>query len=345
MGGGREPQAAARIDAVPYYLLRRSLYLLALLLALSMAAFAIIQLPPGDYLNSYVRMLAMRGATPDEAELAALKRQYGLDLPLHRQYLKWARRALHGDFGRSMDWEEPVSELIAERLLLTVIMNAGALIFIYAAAIPAGIFAATHQYSIGDHALTVASLAGLATPQFLLALVLMVYMVRNFGASVGGLFSPEYVDAAWSVGRVIDLLKHLPVPVMIIGLSGTGALSRVMRSGVLDELKKQYVVTARAKGAAERGLLFKYPVRVAINPIISTVGWMLPATISGGTITAIVLSLPTLGPLLIRALRNQDMFLAGTIVMLLGFLTVVGTFVSDLLLMWTDPRIRYERSA
>ena len=172
----------------------------------------------------------------------------------------------------------------------------------------------------------------------------MVYMVRNFGASVGGLFSPEYVDAAWSVGRVIDLLKHLPVPVIIIGLSGTGALSRVMRSGVLDELRKQYVVTARAKGAAERGLLFKYPVRVAINPIISTVGWMLPATISGGTITAIVLSLPTLGPLLIRALRNQDMFLAGTIVMLLGFLTVVGTFVSDLLLMWTDPRIRYERS-
>ena len=188
------------------------------------------------------------------------------------------------------------------------------------------------------------SLTGLATPQFLLALVLMVFMVRNFGASVGGLFSPEYVDAAWSVGRVIDLLAHLPVPVIIIGLSGTAALIRVMRSGLLDELKKQYVVTARAKGATERDLLFKYPVRVAINPIISTVGWMLPATISGGTITAVVLSLPTVGPMLLRALRNQDMFLGGTIVMLLGFLTVIGTFVSDMLLMWIDPRIRYERS-
>ena len=327
-----------------YYLLRRSLYMLLLLVVLSMAGFAIIQLPPGDYLNSYIQALAMRGAAPDEAELAALKRQYGLDLPLHRQYLKWAGRALAGDFGRSMDWRKPVSELIADRMLLTVIMNAAAMVFIYVVAIPIGIYAATHQYSVGDHALTVVSLTGLATPQFLLALVLMVFMVRQFGASVGGLFSPEYVDAAWSLGRVIDLLAHLPVPVIIIGLSGTAALIRVMRSGVLDELKKQYVVTARAKGATERALLFKYPVRVAINPIISTVGWMLPATISGGTITAVVLSLPTVGPMLLRALRNQDMFLGGTIVMLLGFLTVIGTFVSDMLLMWIDPRIRYERS-
>ena len=315
-----------------------------LLVLLSIAAFAIIQLPPGDYLNSYVQSLAMRGAAPDEAELAALKRRYGLDLPMYRQYLKWAGRALIGDFGRSMDWVRPVSELIADRMLLTVIMNAAALIFIYAVAIPIGIYSATHQYSVGDHALTVTSLIGLAVPQFLLALVLMVFMVRNFGASVGGLFSPEYVDAAWSVGRVIDLLKHLPVPVIIIGVSGTAALVRVMRSCALDELKKQYVVTARAKGAAERALLFKYPVRVAINPIISTVGWVLPSTISSGTITAIVLSLPTIGPMLIRALRNQDMFLAGTIVMLLGFLTVIGTFLSDLLLTWADPRIRYERS-
>lgn len=329
---------------MPYYILRRALYMVLLLVLLSIAAFAIIQLPPGDYLNSYVQALAMRGAAPDEAELAALKRRYGLDLPMYRQYLKWAGRALTGDFGRSMDWVKPVSELIADRMLLTVIMNAAALVFIYAAAIPIGIYSATHQYSVGDHALTVMSLIGLAVPQFLLALVLMVFMVRNFGASVGGLFSPEYVDAAWSVGRVIDLLKHLPVPVIIIGVSGTAALVRVMRSCALDELKKQYVVTARAKGAAERALLFKYPVRVAINPIISAVGWVLPATISSGTITAIVLSLPTIGPMLIRALRNQDMFLAGTIVMLLGFLTVIGTFLSDLLLMWADPRIRYERS-
>ena len=220
-----------------YYLLRRSLYMLLLLVVLSMAGFAIIKLPPGDYLNSYIQALAMRGGAPDEAELAALKRQYGLDLPLHRQYLKWAGRALAGDFGRSMDWRKPVSELIADRMLLTVIMNAAAMVFIYVVAIPVGIFAATHQYSVGDHALTVVSLTGLATPQFLLALVLMVFMVRNFGASVGGLFSPEYVDAAWSVGRVIDLLAHLPVPVIIIGLSGTAALIRVMRSGVLDELK------------------------------------------------------------------------------------------------------------
>ena len=318
--------------------------MLVLLVLLSVTSFVIIQLPPGDYLNSYIQALAMRGAAPDETEVASLRKQYGLDLPMHQQYLKWAGRGLRGDFGRSMDWNRPVSELVGERMMLTVIMNIFAMVFIYVVAIPVGIYAATHQYSVGDHTLTVASLAGLATPQFMLALVLMVFMVRNFGASVGGLFSPEYVDASWSVGKFIDLLKHLPVPVIIIGLSGTAALIRVMRSGLLDELKKQYVITARAKGASERSLLFKYPVRVAINPIISTIGWMLPATISGGTITAMVLSLPTVGPLLFRALRNQDMFLAGTIVMLLGFLTVIGTFVSDLILLWVDPRIRYERS-
>ena len=325
------------------YIVRRFFYMLLLLFLLSIVSFIIIQLPPGDFMTYYLQALAMRGSTPSEFELANLKRQYGLDLPAYRQYFRWARRALKGDFGRSFDWRKPVSEMLEERLLLTVIMNLTAMALIYLIAIPIGIYAATHQYSFGDYFFTVVGFIGLATPGFLLALVLMVILYNLFGLSVGGLFSAEYVNATWSLAKLFDLFKHLPVPVIIIAATGTAALIRVMRNCLLDEFRKQYVITARAKGVSERRLLFRYPVRVAINPIISTVGWMLPATISGGTITAMVLSLPTIGPILFRALRNQDMYLAGTIVMLLGFLTVVGTFVSDLLLSWVDPRIRYER--
>ena len=327
-----------------FYILRRFIYMGIILLVVSVVAFIIIQLPPGDYLTSYIITLRASGQTVDEAQIASLRKQYGLDLPMYGQYLFWMWKMLHGDLGRSFQWNRPVSDLIAERLPLTIIISLFTLIFTYAVAIPIGIYSATHQYSVGDYALTVIGFAGLATPNFLLALVLMFLFYKYFGLSVGGLFSVEYARAAWSMDKFLDMLKHLPIPIIVIGTAGTAGLIRVMRGCLLDELKKQYVITARAKGVAERTLLFKYPVRVAINPIVSTIGWTLPAIVSGETITAIVLGLPTTGPLLFRALMSQDMYLAGSTVMFLTFLTVIGTFISDLLLVWVDPRIRYERS-
>ncbi|RLE07105.1 ABC transporter permease [Candidatus Aerophobetes bacterium] len=329
-----------------YYVLRRLIYMFIVLAVTSVVAFIIIQLPPGDYLTSYIRQLAQSGASVDEARIAALRKQYGLDLPLYAQYLKWMWKMLHGDMGQSFQYNyKPVSELLAERLPLTVMISLFTLVFTYVVAIPIGIYSATHQYSVGDYAFTVVGFAGLATPNFLLALILMFMFYKYFGLSVGGLFSPQYLTAPWSVNKFIDMLAHLPIPIIVIGTAGTAGLIRVMRGCLLDELRKQYVITARAKGVEERRLLFKYPVRVAINPIISTIGWTLPAIVSGETITAIVLSLPTTGPLLFRALMAQDMYLAGSTVMFLTFLTVVGTFISDLLLVWVDPRIRFERSA
>ena len=324
------------------YIIRRFIYMLIMLWALSVVAFIIIELPPGDYLTTYIQQLAMSGSIPSDAEIASLKIQYGLDLPIYLRYFKWAWGALHGDFGRSFSWGRPVSELIGDRLLFTLAINLFTIVFIYLLAVPIGIYSATHQYSLGDYSFTVIGFAGLATPNFLFALVLMVFLYKYLGLSVGGLFSIEYQLAPWGMGKIIDMLKHLPVPIIVIGTAGTAGLIRVMRGCLLDELRKQYVITARAKGVSERTLLFKYPVRVAINPIVSTIGWLLPATISGGTITAIVLSLPTLGPLLYDSLRSQDMYLAGTMIMILGFLTIVGTFISDGLLIWLDPRIKYE---
>ena len=326
-----------------FYVIRRFIYMLIILAVMSVTAFLIIQLPPGDYVEMYIHQLEISGQTVDEAEIASLRRQYGLDLPVYLRYFKWVWGILHGDFGRSLQWGKPVSELIGERLLLTVVVNLFTVIFTYAVAIPIGIYSATHQYSVGDYAFTVIGFAGLATPNFLFALVLMVLFYKYFGLSVGGLFSPEYTTAPWSIAKFVNMLKHLPIPIIVIGTAGTAGLIRVMRGCLLDELRKQYVITARAKGVSERVLLFKYPVRVAVNPIFSTIGWMLPSIVSGGTITAIVLSLPTIGPLLYRALMSEDMYLAGSMVLLLSLLTIIGTFISDLLLLWIDPRIRYEK--
>lgn len=328
-----------------FYVIRRLLYMIVILLAVSVVAFIIIQLPPGDYLTSYIIKLRASGQEVDEAQIASLRKQYGLDLPIYSQYFFWMRRILQGDLGRSFQWNRPVNKLIAERLPLTVVISLLTLIFTYVVAIPIGIYSATHQYSVGDYTFTVIGFAGLAVPNFLLALVLMFMFYQYFNLSVGGLFSPQYTEVAWSVGKFIDILKHLPIPIIVIGTAGTAGLIRVMRGCLLDELRKQYVITARAKGVSERTLLFKYPVRLAVNPIISTIGWTLPAIVSGETITAIVLSLPTTGPLLFRALMAQDMYLAGSIVMVLTFLTVLGTVISDILLSWLDPRIRYEKSA
>lgn len=328
-----------------YYILRRFLYMIVVLLVISVVAFVIIQLPPGDYLTSYMMQLQATGQITDEAQIASLKKLYGLDQPMYVQYFLWMGKMLHGNFGKSFQWNKPVSELIGERLGLTVMLSLLTLIFTYVVAIPIGIYSATHQYSIGDYTFTTIGFVGLAIPNFLLALILMFVFYKYFGLSVTGLFSSEYVIAAWSWGKFIDMTQHFWVPIIVVGTAGTAGLIRIMRGCLLDELRKQYVITARAKGLSERTLLFKYPVRMAINPIISTIGWVLPGIISGATITAIVLSLPTIGPLLFRALLSQDMYLAGSIVMLLTFLAVIGTLISDILLVWIDPRIRYEKRA
>ncbi len=325
------------------YIIRRLCYMGILLSLMTLVSFIIIQLPPGDYASSYIMKIKRSGAEVDEAMLASLKRQYGLDLPVHLQYFQWIWNMLHGKFGISFEWNRPVSELISERLPLTIAISLFTLIFIYLVAIPIGIYSATHQYSIGDYTFTVVGFAGLAIPNFLLALILMFLFLKYFGLGVGGLFSPQYAQASWSIGKFIDMMKHLPIPIIVIGTAGTAGIIRVMRGCLLDELRKQYVITARAKGVKERILLFKYPLKVAINPLISTIGWLLPAIISGETITAIVLNLPTTGPLLFHALMNQDMYLAGSTIMFLSFLTVTGTLISDILLVLIDPRIRYEK--
>ena len=326
------------------YIARRLLLMIPTLLGISIISFVIIQLPPGDFLTSYLATLAESGqvgGTSAEA-LQVLRAQYGLDQPVYLQYLKWLGRLLQGDLGYSMEWKRPVWDLLWERLALTFVLSLATLCFTWVIAFPIGILSAVRQYSVWDYVASFFGFLGLATPDFLFALVLMWIAFAYFGQSVGGLFSPEYVDAAWSWGRVVDLFGHLWIPALIIAVSHTAALIRIMRANLLDELHKPYVVTARAKGLPEGRLLLKYPVRMALNPFISTVGWTLPALISGEAIIGVVLSLPTEGPLYLRALMSQDMYLAGAFILLVSILTVVGTLLSDILLAWLDPRIRYQ---
>ena len=325
------------------FLLRRLLYMIPTLIAISIVAFVIIQLPPGDFLTTMVASMAAQGEDVDSTALQALKDQYGLGQPVHVQYLKWMQGILlRGDFGDSFGWNKAVSDLVWSRLALTFVLSLASLLFVWVVAFPIGIYSAVKQYSVGDYVATFLGFLGLAIPNFLLALILMYIAFKYFNQSVGGLFSPEYKEVPWSWGKVADLFAHLWVPVVIIGTAGTASLIRIMRANLLDELRKPYVVTARAKGLPEWRLLFKYPVRVALNPFVSTVGWVLPTLVSGAAIVSIVLSLPTTGPLLIRALQQQDMYLAASFIMLLSILTVIGTLVSDLLLAWLDPRIRME---
>jgi peptide/nickel transport system permease protein len=325
------------------FILRRLAVVIPTLIVVSMISFIIIQLPPGDYLTSYVATLRSSGADIDQAEIDALTKRYGLDQPMHRQYLKWMAGVLHGDFGRSFDQNRPVSEVIWGRLGLTLAISVSAMIFQWLVALPVGIFSAVNQYSVPDYTFTFFGFIGLAVPDFMIALILMWGAHSLFGLSIGGLFSPEYIDAPWSMARVIDLLKHMWIPMLILGMSGTAGLIRTMRATMLDELQKPYVTTARAKGLTERNLVLKYPVRVALNPFISTVGWSIPKLISGATVISVVLSLPTTGSMLLRSLMNQDMYLAGSFMLLLSVLTVFGTLLSDILLAMMDPRIRYER--
>ncbi|MEZ4861678.1 MAG: ABC transporter permease [Caldilineaceae bacterium] len=325
------------------FILRRLAFLIPTLFAISLVMFVIIQLPPGDYLTTLVAAMASQGEDVDPAALAALKERYGLGQPVYVQYWKWISGILvRGDFGRSFAWNMPVSDLIWERLTLTFVLSLSTLLFVWLVSFPVGVYSAVKQYSPGDYVATFFGFIGVATPNFLLALVLMYIAFKYFNQSVGGLFSPEYQEAPWNWDKIVDLLSHLWIPIIIIGTDGTAGLIRIMRANLLDELRKPYVVTARAKGLPEWKLLLKYPVRVALNPFISTVGWVLPGLVSGSAIVSIVLSLPTTGPLLLRALMSQDMYLAGSFLLMLSILTVVGTLLSDILLAWLDPRIRYE---
>jgi len=312
------------------------------LIFVSIIGFIIINLPPGTYLDFYQAQRQMWGTHTAEEELEALKRRYALDRPFYVQYWKWITGFVHGDFGRSFEYNREVKELIWDRLGFTMLISFSTLLFTWIVAIPIGIYSATHQYQPGDHAFTVIGLAGLSIPNFMLALVLMVIAQRVFGQSVGGLFSREYVDAPWSLGKVVDLVKHLWVPILVVGSGGTAGLIRMMRGNLLDILNMQYVQAARARGVSETLVIVKHAVRNAIHPLIMLLGMSLPGIISGSTVVAIVLSLQTTGPLYFRALRQQDMFLAITFLMFLAIMVVVGNFLADMLLAWVDPRIRYE---
>ncbi|ADI14968.1 ABC transporter permease [Truepera radiovictrix] len=324
------------------YIVRRILYMIPTLFAISVVAFFVIQLPPGDYLTSMVAGMAAQGETVDSATLAALRERYGLGEPFYVQYYKWISGILlRGDFGQSFEWNRPVNTLIWERLGLTFLLSLATLVFIWLVSFPIGIYSAVRKYSLGDYFATFIGFIGLATPNFLLALVFMYIAFAYFGQSVGGLFSPQYVDAPWSWAKFVDLLNHLWIPMVVLGTSGTASLIRLLRANLLDELVKPYVVTARAKGLSERRLLLKYPVRVALNFFVSAQNNILVSLISGAAIVEIVLSLPTTGPLLLRALTAQDMYLAGSFILMLSVLNVISTLLSDIALAWLDPRIRY----
>jgi len=324
------------------FIVQRLLILPLLLLLFSIIVFWLVQAPPGDFLTSYLANLASSGSSISIEQVEALKRQFGLDQPFYIQYLRWMESLAKGDLGLSLEYQRPNAELIGERLVLTIALALFAFAITWIIAIPAGIYSATHQNSLLDYFFTVLNYIGVAIPNFMLALVLMWIAFAYFGVSITGLFSPEYVQAPWSLERVVDLLKHIWLPALVLGIAGTARLTRVMRANLLDELNKPYVITARAKGLSEWKLVLKYPVRLAINPLVSTIGWYLPQLFSGSLIVATVMNLPNIGPLLLRALTQQDMYLAGSILLIYCFLTIIGTLLSDILLALLDPRIRME---
>lgn len=324
------------------YIIKRLIILPFMLVIFSIFAFFIIQAPPGDFITTYIADLAASGSAVDQAQIDALRERYGLDQPMYIQYVKWMSRIVTGDLGFSLDWQKPIKELIGERIVLTVMLGLFTFAFTWLLAVPIGIISAVKQYSFLDYAFSIFNYFGVATPTFMTALIIMWLAFTQLGISVTGLFSAEYIDAPWSMARVGDLLRHMWLPMVILGLDGTARLARIMRANLLDELNKPYVEMARAKGMSEWKLVLKYPVRLAINPLVSTIGWYLPLIFSGSVIVATVMNLPTIGPMLLRSLISQDMFLAGTIVMIYLFLAIIGTIISDILLAWLDPRIRME---
>ena len=326
------------------YVLKRIVQLVPILFLISVVSFSIIELPPGDFADFYISSLRQSGMTILDDEARRIKEEYGFNKPLIEKYLRWLGSiVLNGNFGYSFEYQKPVNDIIWDKLPLTIGFTLGAMIISWIIAIPIGIYSALNQYSKTDYIFTFIGFIGLATPPFLMALLFAWFFLKIFDYSVLGLYSPEYATAPWSFDKFVDMLKHLILPVILIGLQGTGTIIRIMRGNLLDELKKPYVVTAKAKGVPFKKLLIKYPVRMAINPIISTIGWLLPALIAGEILISIVLGIQTLGPVLLRSVLSQDMWLAASIVMILSFLTVIGSLLSDLLLVWLDPRIRYER--
>lgn len=324
------------------YIIRRLLAGILTIWAASIISFVVIQLPPGDYVTAYIANLQATGTVLSTEEAQALRIQYGLDQPVHVQYLKWAGLMLQGNYGMAMEYNRPVKEVIGDRMTTTIIVSLAAIVLIWALALPIGIYSAVRQYSIGDYIFTFIGFIGIAVPNFMLALIVLYVSFKYFNVqNIGGLFSPEYLQQSWSWAKIWDMIKHLPLPAFILGLAGMAEVVRIMRANLLDELRKPYVVTAQAKGLSRNRVILKYPVRAAMNPFASTIGYLFPFVVSGSIIVSLVLSLPTVGPLLFKALVAQDLFLAGTILLLLSILTVVGTFISDLILMWIDPRIRH----
>jgi peptide/nickel transport system permease protein len=326
------------------YILQRLLLIPVLIFFFSVMVFALVQAPPGDYLTSYIATHSASGSSLDQAQIEALKQQFGLDQPVYIQYIRWVDSLLHGKLGLSLEYQRPNDELIAERLGLTLVLALSAFVFTWIVAIPLGIYSATHRNTLLDYLTTVLNYVGVATPNFMLALILMWWAYSQFNVSITGLYSREFEQAPWSFAKFIDLLKHIWLPMIVIGIAGTARLTRIMRANLLDELNKPYMISGRARGLSEWQLVMKYPVRMAINPLASTIGWYLPELFSGSLIVATVMNLQNIGPLLLRSLINQDMYLAGGILLIYCFLAIIGTLISDILLAWLDPRIRMEKS-
>lgn len=324
------------------YIVRRFFAGILTIWAATVISFIVIQLPPGDFVTSYIAYLQTTGTVLSQEEAEALRQQYGLDRPIYVQYTKWMEQMLKGNFGMAMEYNRPVREVIGDRMAITIVISLAAVLFIWIVSLPIGIYSAVRQYSIGDYFFTFLGFIGIAIPNFMLALILLYVSFKYFNAqNIGGLFSPDMSIQPWGWPKIWDMIKHLPVPAIIIGMAGMAEVVRILRANLLDELRKPYVVTARAKGLSEMRVIVKYPVRAAMNPFASTLGYIFPFLVSGSIIVSLVLSLPTVGPLLYKALIAQDLFLSGTILLLLAILTVVGTFISDLVLMWIDPRIRH----
>lgn len=324
------------------FVLRRMLILIPFLFLISVVSFAVIQLPPGDFVDTYVRNLEVQGGSVNQGQRAAIEAQYGLNKPVYVQYGIWVKHIAQGDFGNSFLYDRPVGDILKERVPRTVGIALAAMLLTWLIAVPIGIYSALRQYSVWDHLFTFISFVGLAVPGFLLALVLMYVVYEKTGWLVTGMFSPEYRAAPWSVAKFVDMLKNLWLPLLVLAMTSAAGVIRVLRASLLDELKKQYVTTARSKGMPEWKLVMRYPVRIAINPLISTIGWMLPALVGGEVVVSKVLNIPTTGPVLLEAILAQDMYLTGAMVMILSALTVIGTLASDVLLAVVDPRIRYE---
>ena len=322
------------------FIIRRFIIFIPMMFLMSVVAFAIIQAPPGDFLDDYIAQLQAQGENVDEGQIEALRSHYGLDQPLYVQYAKWIWGILQWDLGLSLEWGRPVVELVNDRLAMTIVLGVATILFTWTLAIPIGIISAVKKYTVIDYFFTFLSYFGVGTPNFMIALVAMWFAFSWFGIKATGLFSAEYVSEPWSIGKVIDLLKHLWLPMLILGTDGTARFTRIVRANLLDEMSKPYVETARAKGLPEWKVVLKYPVRIALNPFVSTAGLELPRLISGQLIVAYVMSLPTVGPLLLRALLTQDMYMAGSIVLILTTLTLIGVLISDIVLAAMDPRIR-----